>query len=55
MAKRTMSKQDIDTIYLSLAALISFIHPIMLSMVGGVWLFMCFIYSREKSKGESTA
>jgi uncharacterized membrane protein len=47
-----MTKQDVDTIYLSLAALVSFIHPIMLTMVGGAWLFMCFMYSREKPKDE---
>jgi hypothetical protein len=55
MAKRTMSRQDIDTIYLSLAALISFIHPFMLAMVGGAWLFMYFMYSREKPKNGPAA
>lgn len=54
MTKSTMSKQDIDTIYLSLAALLSFIHPILLIMVGCVWLFMYFIYFREKPKDEPT-
>jgi hypothetical protein len=45
-----MTRQDIDTIYLSLAALVSFVHPIMILMVAGAWLFMQFLYSREKPK-----